>query len=224
MTSFEENIELIDQEINKRRSRWRLSAIAWMDFSDVSQILRIHLAKKWHLYDPNKGTLPPWINSVLSSQLKNLVRNLYSSFSRPCLGCAAAEGENLCSIFTTQCNSCPLYAKWEKSKKSAYNTRLPLPLENHSQEVYDQPCETINVEKSLASLAVKLKEVLKPVEYKIFDLLFIKNLDEVQAGEKMGFKTTEKGRAAGYKQIQNLRKAIIIKAKKIIYDGEIDFN
>ena len=46
---FEDCIEKIDLEINKRRSRWNLTALSWMDFDDVSQIIRIHIFKKWHL-------------------------------------------------------------------------------------------------------------------------------------------------------------------------------
>jgi hypothetical protein len=38
----------------------------------------------------------------------------------------------------------------------------------------------------------------------------------------MGYKTTEKNRSAGYKQIKNLKKSIIQKVKKYIYSGEID--
>ncbi len=30
-----------------------------------------------------------------------------------------------------QCNECPLYAKWEKIKKSAYDVKITVSLENH---------------------------------------------------------------------------------------------
>ena len=38
----------------------------------------------------------------------------------------------------------------------------------------------------------------------------------------MGYKTTEKNRIAGYKQIKNIKKIIIFKVKKYLYSGEID--
>jgi hypothetical protein len=38
----------------------------------------------------------------------------------------------------------------------------------------------------------------------------------------MGYRTSEKNRAAGYKQIKNLKKAILIKVKKHLYNGDID--
>src|SRR3990167_1843535 len=109
---FEENITIINQEIAKRRGKWNLHIVASMDFEDVSQILRIHIFKKWHLYDPTQP-LAPWVNRVISNQIRNLIRNNYGNYCRPCLRCAASEGDNLCSIYGKQCSTCPLYAHWE---------------------------------------------------------------------------------------------------------------
>ena len=103
---FEECIDQIDQEIRKRRNKWNLTALSWMDFDDVSQILRIHIYKKWDLYDPKKP-LCPWLNRIISNQIKNLIRNNYGNYTRPCLRCAAAEGENLCAIYEKQTDECP---------------------------------------------------------------------------------------------------------------------
>ena len=38
----------------------------------------------------------------------------------------------------------------------------------------------------------------------------------------MGYKTNEKNRVPGYKQIKNVKKAIIQKVKKIIHSGEVE--
>ena len=84
--SFESRINEIDSEIQKRRSRWRLSSLSWMDFDDISQILRIHIFKKWYLYDDSQP-LAPWLNRIISNQIKNLIRNNYGNYSRPCLKC-----------------------------------------------------------------------------------------------------------------------------------------
>ena len=70
---FEDCIDIIDTEITKRKNKWNLTALAWMDFDDVSQILRIHIFRKWHLYDQTKK-LTPWINRIISNQIKNLIR------------------------------------------------------------------------------------------------------------------------------------------------------
>ena len=131
---FEDCVSDVDFEINKRRSKWNLTALAWMDFDDVSQILRIHIHKKWHLYDQIKP-LAPWINRIITNQIKNLIRNNYGNFTRPCLRCAAAEGENNCLIYKNQEYTCPLLVKWFKTKKIAYDVKLAVPLEIHLYEV-----------------------------------------------------------------------------------------
>ena len=45
-----------------------------------------------------------------------------------------------------------------------------------------------------------------------YTYLYIENKDEDEVASLMGFKTTEKNRAPGYKQIKNLKKSIIKKA------------
>lgn len=219
--SFERCIAQIDNEICKRKSKWNLTAISWMDFSDVSQILRIHIYKKWHLYNQTKP-LAPWVNRIISNQIKNLIRNTYSNYTRPCLKCAAAEGEDGCNIYGKQCANCPLYANWIKSKKNAHDTKLPVAMENHLNEVYDIENDGINLERTAENIHIKMEKILKPIEWKIYKYLYIEHKNEDQVAKLMGYRTTEKNRMAGYKQIKNLKKAILIKVKKHLYNGDID--
>ena len=203
--SFEDKISEINQEINKRRHKWNLTTLAWMDFSDVSQILRIHIFKKWNLYDSAKP-LAPWVNTIISNQIKNLIRNNYSNFTRPCLKCSASDSENGCAIYGAQCSSCPLYANWEKNKKSAHDTKLTLSIENHSQEINSIPNDNLNVEESAKNIHFKMSKVLKPIEWKIYTYLYIEGKNEEQVAKLMGYRTSEKNRMAGYKQIKNVKK------------------
>jgi len=219
--SFESLIDVINSEIIKRKNKWNLTAINWMDFNDVAQILRIHIYKKWHLYDYKKP-LAPWVNRIISNQIKNLIRNNYSNFTRPCLKCAAAEGEDGCAIYATQCNKCPLYANWEKSKKNAHDTKLTLSIENHAQEINDMPTDHFNLEKTAKNIHFKMQKVLKPIEWKVYQYLYIEGKDEEQTAKLMGYRTSEKNRIAGYKQIKNIKKIIIFKVKKHLYNGDID--
>jgi RNA polymerase sigma factor (sigma-70 family) len=221
--SFEESIDIINSEIIKRRAKWNLTAINWMDFSDVSQILRIHIYKKWHLYDQKKP-LPPWVNRIISNQIKNLIRNNYSNFARPCLKCSAAETDESCLIYGKQCNSCPLYANWERSKKNAHDTKLTVSIENHTQEINSIPNENLNMEISARNIHKKMEKTLKPIEWRVYKYLYIDGKDEEQTAKLMGYRTTEKNRIAGYKQIKNIKKIIILKVKKYLYNGEIDIN
>jgi hypothetical protein len=219
--NFEGCIAQIDNEIFKRRNKWNLTAISWMDFSDVSQILRIHIYKKWHLYNQTKP-LAPWVNRIISNQIKNLIRNTYSNYARPCLKCAAAESDDGCSIYGKQCVDCPLYANWVKSKKNAHDTKLPVAMENHLNEVYDIKNDTVDLEKTAENIHFKMQKILKPIEWKIYTYLYIEYKNEEQVAKLMGYRTTEKNRAAGYKQIKNLKKSIMIKVKKHLYNGDID--
>jgi len=107
---FEDNIDIISEEIKKRKGKWTLTSIAWMDFEDISQILKIHIFKKWHLYDQTKPMLP-CLNRIISNQLKNLVRNNYTNYCKPCLRCAAAEPDSSCSIYGNQDSRCPLFKR-----------------------------------------------------------------------------------------------------------------
>ena len=215
---FEECIDIIDQEIKKRRNKWNLTALAWMDFDDVSQILRFHIFKKWEMYDPSQP-LTPWVNRIISNQIKNLIRNNYDNFTRPCLKCAAAEGFGGCSIYVDQDSKCPLFAKWEKTKKRAHDAKLPLALENHTKEVSCMGGDFFDVEVAAKKLHEKMKTVLKANELQVYELLYIQNLEEDDVAKIMGYKTTEKNRQPGYKQIKNIKKSILIKVKK-----EIDRN
>jgi RNA polymerase sigma factor (sigma-70 family) len=219
--SFEESIDSINIEIIKRRGKWNLTILAWMDFEDVAQILRIHIYKKWHLYDHSKP-LAPWINRIISNQIKNLIRNNYGNYCRPCLKCAAAEGVELCSIYGKQDSSCPLYSNWEKTKKSAHDAKLPLSLEDHAQEVFNQPSDSLDLEKAGEKLHAEMKNHLRPIEWTVYKHLYVLNKDEQELAKVMGYKTTEKNRAPGYKQIKNLKKSIIKKVKRVLDKGEID--
>ena len=215
---FEDCIEQIDVEINKRRGRWNLTALSWMDFYDVSQIIRVHIFKKWHLYDQSKS-LAPWINTLISNQIKNLIRNNYGNYCRPCLKCAAAESESLCYIYGTQNSSCPLFAQWEKTKKAAYLTKLPSPLESVEHETENMELQEFDFDTILKRLNKQLKKKLKVNEWIVYENLYLKNKTEQEVAKILGYKTSEKNRSPGYKQIKNIKKSIIEKAKEIVSDN-----
>ncbi len=218
---FEDHIEQIDAEIKKRKSKWNLTALSWMDFDDVSQILRIHIFKKWHLYDPQKP-LNPWINRIISNQIKNLIRNNYGNYCRPCLKCAAAESGDLCYIYGKQSEACPLFANWMKTRKQAYDAKLPVSINDHEIEINAAEYSDIDIFALMEKLNEKMKEILKSSEWKIYKALYIDNMSEEDAATLMGYKTNEKNRVPGYKQIKNVKKSIIVKVKKIIASGEIE--
>ena len=219
--SFESRINEIDSEIQKRRSRWRLSSLSWMDFDDISQILRIHIFKKWYLYDDSQP-LAPWLNRIISNQIKNLVRNNYGNYARPCLKCAAAESDSLCTIYGMQGPECPLYANWVRTKKAAHDLKITVPIENHHKEIYSKEHYNSYNESSIDKIHDKMKQVLKTLEWKVYNYLYIHGFSEENTAKLMGYKTTEKNRSPGYKQIKNIKKSIISKVRKCLKNDEID--
>ena len=67
-----------------------------------------------------------------------------------------------------------------------------------------------------------MESILKPLEWKVYKALYIDNLSEEEAAKTVGYKTSEKDRKPGYKQIKNIQKIIIAKVKKVLQDNEID--
>lgn len=218
---FENCISLINTEIVKRKNKWTLSALNWIDFEDVSQIIRFHIYKKWNLYDESKPILP-WVNRIISNQIKNLIRNNYGNYARPCLKCAAAIGESECKIYGKQDKSCPMYKNWVKTKKNAYDLKMTVSVEDHSYEINNQSAPQYNIQRAAANLHEKMKKILKPIEWRVYDLLYIQNKTEEYVCKNLEFKYDKKAKTTYNKQLRNIQKAIIKKAKECLNKGEID--
>jgi DNA-directed RNA polymerase specialized sigma24 family protein len=218
---FEACINLINTEILKRKNKWTLSTLNWIDFEDVSQIIRFHIYKKWNLYDEKKPMLP-WINRIISNQIKNLIRNNYGNYARPCLKCAAALGESECRIYGKQDQGCPMFNNWTKAKKNAYDLKMAVSIEDHSYEINNQVCINSDIQKATQNLHEKMKQVLKPVEWKVYELLYINHKTEEQVCKILKFKYDKEAKSAYNKQLKNIQKSIIRKAKQSLANGEID--
>ena len=228
--TYEDRAHIIDNEIRKRYYKWHLHAIAWFDFDDVAQIIRAHIFKKWALWDQSRP-LEPWVNKIISNQLKNILRNHYSNFARPCLNCeynqSAEQGEgqiaNLCAFTPSglQCNECDLYAKWEKTKKNAYDIKMPLSLEFHAYTKNTNPEDHFDISRATISLHIRIKAALTSKHYLVYKMLFIDGISEEEVARILGYKSNEKGRKAGYKQIKNLKNQYKKLAKKIIQKEDI---
>tara|TARA_R100000808_G_C2143957_1_gene151726 strand:+ start:1214 stop:1942 length:729 start_codon:yes stop_codon:yes gene_type:complete len=227
--TYEEKYEIIEVELNKRRAKWFLKSLTWVDFDDVKQIIRTHLYKKWEQWDQERP-LRPWLNRIITNQLKNILRNYYSNFAKPCLNCpfnqtgVTDETEQGFCGFTTsrlQCNECPLYAKWEKTKKAAFDIKMAVTIENHMHELESSGAESFEIEDAQIRLHAEMKKVLSEKNYRIYQMLFIENMTEEDAAKELGYRTTEKGRKAGYKQIKNLKKQFKQKAERILATKDI---
>ena len=58
----------------------------------------------------------------------------------------------------------------------------------------------------------------------LYILLYVKNKTEEETAKLMGYKTSEKDRKPGYKQIKNIQKSILEKAKKLLSSNSFDIS
>lgn len=221
---YEDKREVIDRIIEKHRYIWQLKAIAWMDYEDVAQIIRFHISKKWKMWKQDRP-LEPWVARITVNQIKNLLRNNYSNYVRPCLSCKHNQGNEppACSITPSgkQCSECPLYKKWEHTKKAAYDVKLCVSMENHYESIHSMRDINFDVMASASRLHEEMKHRLAPKQYKVYSRLYIDGADEEKVAAEMGYKTNEKGKKAGYKQIKNFKKLFRQVAMKILQNEDI---
>lgn len=228
--SFEECHDSIDKALEMRRSKWKLNSIPWFSFDDVKQIIKLHIFKKWSMWDQSLP-LGPWLNRVIIYQLSNIYRNNYSTYSKPCFSCEfnyslngdPEGGRAECGLTKsgTQCSECPLYAKWEKTRKRAYDINIPVSIENHNQEDRIDASFMVDYNKAENKLHSLMKKNLSDKLYFVYKLMFIDCLPDDEIAKILRFKTTEKNRTAGYKQIKNIKNLLLKKAKVILVEEDV---
>jgi DNA-directed RNA polymerase specialized sigma24 family protein len=219
---FEEKLPIIEVEIRKRRNKWQLNVLKWMSFEDVEQIIKLHVFKKWHMWDQSKA-LEPWLSRIITNQIRNLIRNNYTNYVKPCMNCPYNLGDEFCAlnISGNQDSSCEKYAIWEKSKKHGYNIKLPLELENHSREVEEISWDQVDFSQSIDLLNKEMKKVLSENYFRAYEMLFFEKKTDEDVAKFLGYRSSEKNRKIGYKQIKNLKKLFRDKAIEILKNKDI---
>ena len=92
-------------------------------------------------------------------------------------------------------------------------------MESVEHETENMELKEFDFDSILKRLNKQLKKKLKPNEWTVYENLYLKNKTEQEVAKILGYKTSEKNRSPGYKQIKNIKKAIIEKAKEIVYDN-----
>ena len=221
--AFEDKREDLDQLLLKYRPKWQLSALAWLDYDDVCQIIRLHVYNKWHLWDQSRP-FKPWASMIISNQIKNLIRNNYTSFAKPCLRCQYNMGGTLCDWTKSgdQDRTCADFEKWKKKKERAYNIKLPLALEEGTATGVGSIKDFVDYEDSSGKLHGLVMEQLNEKHKKIYYMLYIENINENDVAKKFGFKADiSKRKKPRYKQMANLKKKFYQIAVKIMKEHDI---
>ena len=219
--SYEDFSDIIDTAIKKQRCKWRLNAVKWFDFEDVSQIIKLHIAKKWHMWDQTRP-LEPWIGRIISNQIRNLVRNHYGNYVKPCANCKFARGEGCTfTVAQKQDSTCELYAKWEKSKKSGLELKIPLSTEDFTKEVQGRPYTDFDFTASLKRLNFYMEIKLTDTHYIAYHMLYFEDKSEEDVARFMGYKISPQKKKLGYRQVKNLKKKFLEIALEILENNDI---
>ena len=76
---------------------------------------------------------------------------------------------------------------------------------------------------AVLSMHLRMRQFLNDRHYIIYKMLFIDHIEEETVAKVLGYKSNEKGRKAGYKQIKNLKNFYKRIAKKICNETDIFF-
>lgn len=185
--TIEQRLPFVEKTIEKRRRKWTLTTLA---FDDVKQIIMIHVWKKYDTFDPAKAPFEHWLNTVISSQWKNVLRDNLFRWSRPCIrdgGCFHDLGNGGCAYTPskTQCNECPIYLDWTRKKEAEHNIKASLALEHHAQEVSNVQSDFIDIEGKKRVIDEKMKGELTRWEWNIYRFIYVDHLTPAEAVKEL---------------------------------------
>ena len=98
---------------------------------------------------------------------------------------------------------------------------MAVTIETEQGQCFNLKSDSFNIDNAVSKLHAEMKKSLPEKQFYIYKLLFIEHKEEEEVAKMLGYKSNEKGRKAGYKQIKNLRKkfkdhAIILIKKRDI--------
>jgi hypothetical protein len=80
------------------------------------------------------------------------------------------------------------------------------------------------MDKAEIRLHEEMEKVLTPRMFFIYQMFFVQNYSDEKVAEILRYKTSEKSRKPGYKQIQNLKNRFKILAIRIMNEKDIFYN
>jgi DNA-directed RNA polymerase specialized sigma24 family protein len=213
----------IEKLLCRYRAKWQLNALAWMDYDDVCQIIRTHIYNKWHLWD-QKRAFGPWCSTLISNQIKNLIRNNYGSFAKPCLRCPYYGGGDDCNFTASgvQDGTCLDFSNWKKKKQKAYNIKLPLSLDLSLDTGEKHVSGEVNYNEKIDKIHCLVMEKLSDKHRQIYYMLYVEHKSDAEVAGVFGYKEDSSNRKTPrYKQINNLKKRFYKIASMILRDNDL---
>lgn len=220
--TFEQRYTEICVWVDKRRRKWDLNVVDW---DDARQMILIHISEQYDSYDPTLGPFGNWVNRLITNKIKNIWRDHYTNYSRPCiLGCPYNSGGQTCSKTRsgTQGAECPAYRDWQKRKGDQFNVRQTLSLDNHAQEVSNVSSDFMDIAAKKRVIDARIREKLTKQEWRIYKTLIIQGKSEEETAKALGFKNKRGQKMfGGYLVILAARHRFVEMAKAIIEDEDL---
>ena len=222
MLAFEDKVGDIEELLQRNKHRWHLDAVQWMDYSDVCQIIRIHIHNKWHLWDQQRN-FKPWCNTLICHQITNLIRNNYTTFQKPCLKCPHYTSDTGCALTESghQDSSCEIYAKWSKKKKNVHDIKMPLSIENQVIDHVVSIDNDFDYDHSSNRLHFEVMKRLKDKHRKVYKLLYIDELDDSCVTKEMDAISSDQNENPKYKHLDGLKKRFYEIAQQVMKEEDI---
>jgi len=219
MFFFEDKIQDIEELLQRNKHRWHLDAVQWMDYKDVCQIIRLHIYNKWHLWD-QKRNFKPWCHTLICHQITNLIRNHYTSFQKPCLKCPHYTSDTGCAFTKSghQDDTCEVYSRWSKKKKSKHDVEMTLAIENQVVE-HEVPIHNeFDYDHSSNRLHFEVMKRLNEKHRRVYKLLFIDQEDE-SVVTKIASEMDDNN--PKYKTLDFLKKRFVEVAQQVMREEDI---
>lgn len=241
---FKEAVPELQRLINQRKSSWKLTSV--MEFSDVASIILTYIWRSFSQYDPSKP-LENWTNTVITTQIQNLLRDHLYKHSRPCVAatsygstCSFNTGGNGCSWTKTnakgsgsgiQDSSCWAYAKWEKKKRDKHAILSPLSLDDTGHEsdpttsLYERIPSHLgylfDVDAAKQVIDENIVRRLDEQGNKIYRCLYIDRLSIDETVTKLKMKKKNKGDMRSYMIVRSVSLKIKEIVKQIISEQNL---
>jgi hypothetical protein len=99
---------------------------------------------------------------------------------------------------------------------------MAVSIEDHSFEISNKSDSSFDIRSAVKNLNAAMQKNLKPMEWQVYEMLYIEQKSEEQVCKVLKLKFDKNSKTGYNKQLKNIQKMIIKKAKNLIASGEVD--